>query len=177
MRLLSQPEASIQKRTSIAKFARSPCTDPPGRSLALGTSINLKMQSVIRQMTAYPVQEKGKMRKAKTGLRSNAIRSISDDLFHAAFESTAKEGEALVNVLKGIKQMLRVANRNDDTLSNIAHLSSVVALRFEKLSIRADYSGVCVGSGGQYPSILLQAGSIPVSSAKLPRARSRLYRR
>ena len=73
------------------------------------------------------------MRKAKTGLRSNAIRSISDALFHAAFESTAKEGEALVNVLKGIKQMIKAANRNDDTLSNIAHLSSVVALRFEKM--------------------------------------------
>ena len=28
MRSLSQSEASIQKRTSTAKFARSPCTDP-----------------------------------------------------------------------------------------------------------------------------------------------------
>ena len=28
MRPLSQSEASIQKRTSTAKFARSPCTDP-----------------------------------------------------------------------------------------------------------------------------------------------------
>ena len=32
MRLLSLSEASIQKRTSTAKFARSPCTDPPGLS-------------------------------------------------------------------------------------------------------------------------------------------------
>merc|ERR1719160_33998 len=41
--------------------------DERGRSLALGTSINLKMQSVIRQMTAYPVDAKGgKMRKAET---------------------------------------------------------------------------------------------------------------
>ena len=31
MRLLSQSEASIQKRTSIVKFARSPCTDLPGQ--------------------------------------------------------------------------------------------------------------------------------------------------
>ena len=30
MRLLSLSEASIQKRTSLVKFARSPCTDPPG---------------------------------------------------------------------------------------------------------------------------------------------------
>ena len=30
MRLLSLSEASIQKRTSTAKFARSPCTDRPG---------------------------------------------------------------------------------------------------------------------------------------------------
>mgnify|MGYP004113497241 CR=1 FL=1 len=29
MRLLSLSEASIQKRTSTAKFARSPCTDRP----------------------------------------------------------------------------------------------------------------------------------------------------
>ena len=112
------------------------------------------MQSVIRQMTAYPVDAKGgKMRKAETGLRSNAIRSISDDLIHAAFESTAKEGEALVNVLKGIKQMLRVANRNDDTLSNIAHLSSVVALRFEKLStgLRFDLAVDAIGHLGSLP--------------------------
>ena len=33
MRLLSLSEASIQKRTSTAKFARSPCTDPPGSEL------------------------------------------------------------------------------------------------------------------------------------------------
>ena len=30
MRLLSLSEASIQKRTSTVKFARSQCTDPPG---------------------------------------------------------------------------------------------------------------------------------------------------
>ena len=30
MRLLSLSEASIQIRTNIVKFARSPCTDPPG---------------------------------------------------------------------------------------------------------------------------------------------------
>ena len=33
MRLLSLSEASIQKRTSTAKFARSPCTDAPGSLL------------------------------------------------------------------------------------------------------------------------------------------------
>ena len=35
MRLLSQSEASIQKRTSTAKFARSPCTDPQVPEAAL----------------------------------------------------------------------------------------------------------------------------------------------
>ena len=30
MRIRSLSEASIQKRTSTVKFARSPCTDPPG---------------------------------------------------------------------------------------------------------------------------------------------------
>ena len=33
MRLLSLSEASIQKRTSTLKFARSPCTDPSGLSI------------------------------------------------------------------------------------------------------------------------------------------------
>ena len=39
MRLLSQSETSIQKRTSTAKFARSPCADPPVFSLVRRASV------------------------------------------------------------------------------------------------------------------------------------------
>ena len=48
MRILSLSEASIEKRTSTLKFARSPCTDPPGAPLTgprslevVGTSIGI----------------------------------------------------------------------------------------------------------------------------------------
>ena len=36
--------ASIQPRTSFVKFARSPCTDPPGLALSLSLSLSLTLQ-------------------------------------------------------------------------------------------------------------------------------------
>ena len=75
------------------------------RRLSAGESIVLEMQSVIRPVVTYEMQ-KGRMRKAKTGLRPDALRTISVELDDAKF---ANEGEALVIVLKGVRHMIRNA--------------------------------------------------------------------
>ena len=99
MRLLSLSEASIQKRTSTAKFARSPCTDLPGIQLELelleggnnAAKAKLKLEAQILEDHIRDHREQLKVIFAEQDQESEP----DDDAIHRMENELGKRAEAV----------------------------------------------------------------------------------
>lgn len=102
------------------------------RCLSVGASLLLKIQSVRKSVVSWQTEARGKTKRARTGMRADAVLSIARELYEAAFEED--EARDLVIVLKGVAKMTQNAGEKEEKLlSRLAHLAHVVAFRFEKL--------------------------------------------
>lgn len=124
------------------------------RRTAIGASLLLKMQSVCRGVVSYQVEQKGKTRRARTGMRADALRIISAELYQAVF--TSNEGEALVTVLKGVKYMLRASSGSKAAegavYAGLAELASAAAFRFDRMpKLRLDLVLEAISSLEKFP--------------------------
>jgi len=97
----------------------------------LGQGILLKIETIKKGGSVlYTVEQKGKTRRARTGMKVDAIQAITQDLRDAIFQN---EGDGLVGILKAIRQMQRTAGENSPVQPFLHVLAIKVSFRFARL--------------------------------------------